>query len=86
MRVLLDHNVPISVADVFREFGHFVQLVSEILPTNSPDPLVAAVKLDCAPYSERNSSAFSQTEPHFTRLRRTSGHAARTRGHDPNSN
>ena len=43
MRLLLDHNVPVSVADVFREHGHTVQLVSELLPTDSPDHLIAAV-------------------------------------------
>jgi predicted nuclease of predicted toxin-antitoxin system len=43
MHMLLDHNVPDSVAVVFREFGHTVYLVREILPTDSPDPLIAAV-------------------------------------------
>ena len=43
MDLLLDHNVPDSVAVVFREFGHTVHLVREILPTDSPDPLIAAV-------------------------------------------
>jgi len=39
----LDQNVANSVAAVFREFGHTVHLVREILPSNSPDPLIAAV-------------------------------------------
>jgi predicted nuclease of predicted toxin-antitoxin system len=43
MRLLLDHNVPDSVAGVFRERGHTVQFVRDILPTDSPDQLVAAV-------------------------------------------
>ncbi len=43
MRLLLDHNVPDSVADVFRQHGHIVQLVRDILPIDSPDPLVATV-------------------------------------------
>jgi predicted nuclease of predicted toxin-antitoxin system len=43
MRLLLDHNVPRSVGDVFRECGHTVVLVAEILPTDSPDPLIATV-------------------------------------------
>jgi predicted nuclease of predicted toxin-antitoxin system len=43
LRLLLDHNVPDSVADVFRERGHIVQLVREILPTDSPDQLIATV-------------------------------------------
>lgn len=41
--VLLDHNVPDSVADVFRAHGHTVRHVRDILPTDSPDPLVATV-------------------------------------------
>jgi predicted nuclease of predicted toxin-antitoxin system len=43
MRLLLDQNVPDSVADAFREAGHIVVLVREILPTDSSDPLVASV-------------------------------------------
>ncbi len=43
MRLLLDQNVADSVAAVFREFGHTVHLVRDILPANSPDPLIAAV-------------------------------------------
>lgn len=43
MRLLLDHNVPVSVADVFRAHGHEVHLVSDILPTDSPDQLIATV-------------------------------------------
>jgi predicted nuclease of predicted toxin-antitoxin system len=43
MRLLLDQNVADSVAAVFREFGHTVHLVREILPANSPDSLIAAV-------------------------------------------
>jgi hypothetical protein len=43
MRLLLDQNVADSVAAVFREFGHTVHLVTDILPVDSPDPLIAAV-------------------------------------------
>ena len=43
LRLLLDHNVPDSVARVFRKHGHEVQLVREILPVDSPDPLIAKV-------------------------------------------
>jgi hypothetical protein len=46
MHLLLDHNVPDSVAIVFRERGHRVQLVRDILPTDSPDALVATVSED----------------------------------------
>ncbi|MFZ1886726.1 MAG: DUF5615 family PIN-like protein [Candidatus Binataceae bacterium] len=43
MHLLLDHNVPDSVAQVFRERGHIVALLREIMPTDSPDPVVATV-------------------------------------------
>jgi predicted nuclease of predicted toxin-antitoxin system len=43
MRLLLDQNVADSVAAVFRELGHTVHLVRDILPADSPDPLIAAV-------------------------------------------
>lgn len=41
LRLLLDHNVPVSVAHVFEEHGHDVFLVRDVLPVDSPDPLVA---------------------------------------------
>jgi predicted nuclease of predicted toxin-antitoxin system len=41
--LLLDHNVPDSVADVFRTHHHTVALLREIVPTSSPDPVVATV-------------------------------------------
>jgi predicted nuclease of predicted toxin-antitoxin system len=43
LHLLLDHNVPDSVAQVFRERGHIVALLREIMPTDSPDPVVATV-------------------------------------------
>ncbi|MBE3603386.1 DUF5615 family PIN-like protein [bacterium] len=43
MHLLLDHNVPDSVARVFIERGHTVTFLREIMPTDSPDPVVAAV-------------------------------------------
>ena len=46
LRLLLDHNVPVSVANVFRARGHDVRLVKDILPTDSSDRLVAAVSED----------------------------------------
>ncbi len=42
LRVLLDHNVPRSVADAFNEHGDDVAFLSEVLPVDSKDPLVAA--------------------------------------------
>ncbi|HTT80020.1 MAG TPA: DUF5615 family PIN-like protein [Stellaceae bacterium] len=43
LRFLADNCVPDSVARILREAGHEVILLREILPTNSPDPLVASV-------------------------------------------
>lgn len=43
MRLLIDENVPASVADVFRERGHEVQLVRDVLPSGTADPVVARI-------------------------------------------
>jgi predicted nuclease of predicted toxin-antitoxin system len=43
IRLLLDHNVPDSVGEVFRRRGHTVQHVRDILPVDSPDALIATV-------------------------------------------
>jgi len=42
LRLLLDHNLPDSVAAVFEEYGHEVHLLRDVLLPDSPD-LVAAV-------------------------------------------
>ncbi len=42
----LDNNVPDSVAEVFRRHGHSVTLLRDILPADSPDPVVAAFSED----------------------------------------
>lgn len=41
MRLLIDQNVPDSVAQFFRERGHDVQLVRETLGRAAPDQLIA---------------------------------------------
>jgi predicted nuclease of predicted toxin-antitoxin system len=43
LHLLLDHNVPDAVAVVFRNHSHTVVLLREIMPTDSPDPVVATV-------------------------------------------
>jgi predicted nuclease of predicted toxin-antitoxin system len=43
LRVLLDQNVPDSVALVFQEHGHEVIFLRDILPPDSPDQVVADV-------------------------------------------
>jgi predicted nuclease of predicted toxin-antitoxin system len=42
MRLLIDENVPESVASFFRERGHEVLYVRDILLPSTPDPVVAA--------------------------------------------
>jgi hypothetical protein len=41
--VFLDHCVPDSCAEVLRKYGHKIIYLRDWLPTDSPDPLVAAV-------------------------------------------
>lgn len=41
MHLIIDNNVPDSVAQKFRERGHQVDLVRDILAADSPDQLIA---------------------------------------------
>jgi predicted nuclease of predicted toxin-antitoxin system len=43
MRLLIDENAPDSVSEFFRERGHEVVLVREILPRGTADQIVALV-------------------------------------------
>jgi predicted nuclease of predicted toxin-antitoxin system len=43
MQLLIDENVPKSVADFFAARGHSVQYVRDVLAAGTPDPIVAAV-------------------------------------------
>jgi predicted nuclease of predicted toxin-antitoxin system len=43
MHLLIDENVPTSVVDLFIARGHRVQLVRDVLPAGTPDPVVAKV-------------------------------------------
>ena len=43
MLLLIDENVPNSVAEFFQQRGHDVQFVRDVLPAGSPDPVVAKV-------------------------------------------
>jgi predicted nuclease of predicted toxin-antitoxin system len=43
MRLLIDENVPASVADVFRIRGHHVEFVRDVLPCGTQDPIVARI-------------------------------------------
>jgi predicted nuclease of predicted toxin-antitoxin system len=43
MRLLIDENVPDSVARYFASRGHTVQFVRDLLPSSTPDPVIAKV-------------------------------------------
>ena len=43
MLLLIDENVPNSVARFFVERGHDVHFVRDLLPAGSPDPVIAVV-------------------------------------------
>lgn len=43
MKLLIDENVPNSVAEFFASRGHTVQFVREVLAGGCPDPVVAKV-------------------------------------------
>ena len=43
MALLVDENVPASVATFLADRGHEVRLVRELFPAGTPDPVIAAV-------------------------------------------
>lgn len=43
MLLLIDENVPQSVADLFAERGHEVKFVRDLLPAGTPDPVIAEI-------------------------------------------
>lgn len=43
MRLLVDENVPDSVALYFASRGHHVEYVRDILPRRTPDPVIAEI-------------------------------------------
>jgi predicted nuclease of predicted toxin-antitoxin system len=43
MLLLIDENVPNSVARLFVERGHDVRYVRDLLPAGTPDPVIAAI-------------------------------------------
>lgn len=43
MRLLVDENVPASVADFFASRGHEVLYAKDLLPAGTPDPLLATL-------------------------------------------
>ena len=43
MLLLIDENVPASVAEYFASRGHEVKFVRDLLPAGTPDPVIATV-------------------------------------------
>lgn len=43
MTLLIDENVPNSVAEFFAGRGHHVSYVRDVLPAGTPDPVVARI-------------------------------------------
>lgn len=43
MRLLIDENVPDSVSEFFRQRGHEVVLVRDLLPNGTPDAVISVV-------------------------------------------
>lgn len=43
MRLLIDENVPRSVAEFFAARGHTIEYVKDIFPARTPDPVIAAI-------------------------------------------
>lgn len=43
MLLLIDENVPASVAEVFSARGHQVRLVRDHFPAGTPDPVIASI-------------------------------------------
>jgi predicted nuclease of predicted toxin-antitoxin system len=41
--LLIDENVPDSVAQIFIERGHEVRFVRDLFPAGAPDPVIAAI-------------------------------------------
>lgn len=46
LMLLADHNVPMSVVQAFRSFGHDAVTVADTMPTNSSDPVVAKAAIE----------------------------------------
>lgn len=72
MRILLDQNVPDSVAQVFQDHGHEVIFLRDILPTDTPDEVVADV-------SETEGAVLVSCDGDFRRIAPRVPHGERQR-------
>ena len=61
MRILLDQNVPDSVAAVFEDRGHTVLYLRDVLAPDSPDEIVAA-------FSEAEDAVLVSLDGDFKRI------------------
>jgi predicted nuclease of predicted toxin-antitoxin system len=43
MLLLIDENVPNSVAEIFASRGHEVRFVRDLFPAGTPDPVIATI-------------------------------------------
>lgn len=73
LKLLADHNVPKSVVEVFRSFGHDAVTVAETMPTNSSDPVVAVAAIEAGRILVSWDKDFNHqrfTKPRFAGLSR----------------
>jgi predicted nuclease of predicted toxin-antitoxin system len=61
MNLLVDENVPDSVAVFFASRGHQVQFVRDLLPASTPDPVIAKV-------GDKLSAIVVTWDPDFKRI------------------
>ncbi|WP_158965012.1 DUF5615 family PIN-like protein [Chachezhania sediminis] len=72
-RFLTDHNVPVSLGNALIAMGHDVVRISEIMPVNSPDPVVARAAIEAGRILiswDRDFNAQRFASPRFEQLSR----------------
>lgn len=71
MPLLIDENVPASVADFFERRGHTIELVTKLLGASTPDPVIVKIA------DERSLVIVTWNRKHFNR------HTGRKKGGAP---
>jgi hypothetical protein len=72
-RFLTDHNVPVSLGNALIAMGHDVVKVSDVMPADSPDPVVARAAIEDARILiswDRDFNAQRLASPRFAELSR----------------
>lgn len=72
-RFLTDHNVPVSLGRMLTELGHDVVRVSDVMPADSPDPVVARAAIEDSRILiswDRDFNAQRLASPRFAALSR----------------